>query len=265
MDDSAPFRVFISGQETAEDVLGLWQVAKLSASTDDEIGSLWRAELPDDPLVAKQALSAHALYLRQAQQGWRAVPERLQADLDALVKPVESNYSSESTLRGNGLNGPRAILETAAQLRWPETSFNVLDWFTVDKLQLEDVGHTISQFAAQVQRTVGQLALVETACGDRTVGISRVSWSGDAETWWEPGFDIDRYAQHTQVLSQALATRQGWLHFLLLVTSGAARVAGALATGPFSLLAIWTIWNYVKQVAAEYRQLRVQYPTISNS
>jgi hypothetical protein len=115
-----------------------------------------------------------------------------------------------------------------------------------------------------VRRTVEQLALVETAMGGNTIGVTRVSWSGDTETWWVAGTGPEKFGPHTQVLSQALATRQEWLHFLLIVTSGAVRVGAALATGPFSPIAIWTTWNYALQVVAEFRKLPVHNTNIPN-
>jgi hypothetical protein len=104
---------------------------------------------------------------------------------------------------------------------------------------------------------VEQFALVETVRGGRAIGITRVAWLGDAETWWAAGASAEHFSQHAQALAQALATRQEWLNFLLLVSSGMLKVAVALATTPFSPLTIWTTWNYLRQVVQEYQQIRL--------
>jgi hypothetical protein len=127
----------------------------------------------------------------------------------------------------------------------------------LDTQVLERTSQEVSQFAALVRRTVEQFALIETASGGRSVAKTRVAWSGDVETWWKSGADQGQFPQHNQVLAQALAARQHWLHFLLLLTSGIVRTAAALATGPFSLIAIWATWNYLQQVMAAYRKIRM--------
>ena len=257
MEPPASFQVTVPGQESTVDALGLWQVATEKSSTGGEAGSLWRAELPAEPLEAGQALDLQAAHLRRVHLALEAVEGRLSADLKHLVRPGEgADYALSSSLVEAEPGSPSSVLALAAQTRWPETSYAFLDRFPLDTQRLEEAGQVVRRFTSQVEQTVGQFALVETVLEGRMVAVTRVAWTGKVETRWSARFGPDQYRQHTRVLAHALATRQDWLHFLLLVTGGAVRIGAALAAGPFSLLTLWTTWNYLKQVVAEYSQLR---------
>ncbi|MEJ2710091.1 MAG: hypothetical protein P8074_20950 [Anaerolineales bacterium] len=258
METLASFRVTIPGQETPVNALGLWQVAVEEATTGDQAGSLWRAELPGEPLEAGQALDFQEAQLGRVRLALGTVESRLSADLKNLPGPdAAADYALRATALLEAEPGsPSSVLATAAQTRWPEASYAVFDRLPLDARQLEEAGQAVGRFATQVQQTVSQFARVETVIGGRMVGVTRVAWSGEIETRWSARFDPDQYQQHTRVLAHALATRQDWLRFLLLVTGGAARIGAALASGPFSLLTLWTTWNYLKQVLAQYSQLR---------
>jgi hypothetical protein len=260
--EAATFQVWLPG-EAAEDVFGLWQIQAgldLGAGSGAEIGSVWRAALPEDPQESGYWLEAHASRLAASRRALPAAAARLEADLAWLPGPREATAFTT----GPGLSkaveegSPRSVLIASAQYRWAggETSFGFLDKFKLELPQVEAIGELVRRFAGQVRSSVEQAALVQTEIGGRPLATTRVAWSGDVETWWIAGGARDSTAQHQRVLAGALALRQEWLRFLLQVTSGAARTAAALATGPFSLLALWTVWNYVKAVVNEYQELQ---------
>jgi hypothetical protein len=257
MAHTATFRVNIPGQETPVEALGLWQVTAGEATSGDQAGSLWRVELPAEPLEAEQALNLQEVHLGRVRRALGAVERRLSADLKNLPQPgATTDYALRANLLEAEPGTPGSVLATAAKTRWPEASYAVYDRFPLSAHQLEEAGQAVRHFASQVQQTISQFARVETALGGQMVGITQVAWSGEVTTRWSARFGPDHYRQHTRVLAQALATRQDWLRFLLLVTGGALRIGAALASGPFSLLTLWTTWNYLKQVVAEYSQIR---------
>lgn len=273
IDNLAPaFTLSLPGLSEGQDTFDLWQVplptSSLPPATDTtgEIGSVWRAELPEDLLEAARLLDFHQNQLQQTRKALPAASQRLPVDLEAIIP----RKGPESFSPGAGWSdvdpaSPVGVLQSAVQYRWGDSSSSFfLDQFQLIPGQLEEVVQTVSRFSDQVRRTVEQLALVETSIGGNTIGVTRVTWTGDTDTWWAAGTGPEKFSPHAQVLSQALATRQHWLHFLLIVTSGAVRVGAALATGPFTPIAIWTTWNYALQVVAEFRNLPVHAANMPN-
>jgi hypothetical protein len=130
-----------------------------------------------------------------------------------------------------------------------EVAYGILDI----PQEVEQAAKAVADFSALVRRLVNQYALVETRVAGRRVGLTRLDWTGDMQTWWQWDGDPGQFARHNQLVSQALETRRQWLRLLLLILSGAARIGAALASGPFSLLAIGTIWNYVQEVVKEFQ------------
>jgi hypothetical protein len=265
MANSVAFQVMITGSQPSRDVLDLWEVEEYPFTTAGEVGSIWRAELPADHQQAANLLDTQAFQLRQTNYALRSAVPRLQAELGTLENPDEVHYAEGTHKKEVSLDSPHSVLKTAMQ--WSKSTDSGRDFGlpTADTLQLVQTMQIINQFIEQVHRTVSQFALVETVSGGRLVGTTRVAWSGDLETKWQSSFGPEYYVQHNRLVRHALGTRQTWLRFLLLMTAGVTRVAATLATGPFSILAIWATWNFLKQVVAEYRQLRVQFPSISGS
>ncbi|MBE0695893.1 MAG: hypothetical protein IH586_03130 [Anaerolineaceae bacterium] len=237
----------------AVDVFDLWQAGGSTAVQDAEIGSVWRADLPLDPRDAFTLLEEREEELRLSQRALPAAGEQLAADLRLVSAPNTGGHSF--ALSGDDPTSPHGILAMGLQHQDLGVSFGLFDGFKIDPLQLNSAARMTSSFAEQVRRTVDQLALVETTSAGHRLGITRAAWSGDVETWWESGASRDQRLQHEQVLAQALATRQGWLRFLLTAAAGITSVAVALASGPFSPVAIWTTWNYLQAVVKEYKKI----------
>lgn len=256
MPGRAVFQVCLPGQPGAEDVLGLWHSPLTSAGvafdmTPAEAGSLWRAELPDDLDTVDRLLLAQRRQLAALAQALPAAQAYLRADL-ANLDPGGISYA----LGQAGPQAPLSVLSGALQFRYPEQadSFGPLDIFKPTRQVVLDAADLFERFTHQVRQAVGGFAQVDTIIGGRRLGRSRVAWSGDLETWWTAGGLPGDRRQHEQVLANALATRQHWLRFFLLVAGGIPRVAGALAAGPFSPVAIWATWNYFRKVITAYQQ-----------
>mgnify|MGYP000847082593 CR=1 FL=1 len=262
MADAPAFQVSLPGQPGAEDALGLWgsiPAGSPAPAPAAEAGSLWLAYLPDDPDAADALLGEQA---RRSQALARAIPAaqaQFRADLAGLRSQEPGGLSF--ALAQAGPDAPLNILAGALQYRYPEQadSFGLLDVFRPARQQVEDSAVLFDRFTRQVRQTIDGFAQIETISGGRRLASTLASWSGDLETWWTAGGLPEERRRHEQVLSQALAARQHWLRFFLLVAGGIPRVAGALAAGPFSPIAIWAAWNYFQKALQAYRRA-VQLP-----
>lgn len=259
------FQVAFPGMDTTEDVLDLWSAAPEGGAFSaaalpgglEQAGAYWLAELPDDPLEAQRLLSTRAAHLRLSQGALAQAGGLLRQDLQS-IPPLQDGqaFSAPAYWPQASRDTPRGLLELALSQRFPEqVAFDGQESERIEEGLLAQASQIASGFFAQVQRLAGQFALVESSLGGRRLGLTRVSWLGDAQTWWVAGAGPQDYPLHQQVLAQALYTRQAWLSFALLFSAGVVQVAATLASGPFSLLAIWTTWNYLKKVVQKYRAL----------
>jgi len=242
---AALFQVIVPGNQAAADPLGLWQTipAGTSFAASEPQGMVWRAELPADPMAATQALQAQAFYQRRLRQALVTAPQTLRENLNDL-RAGGPAFGTEMA----GTGGPLGVLQLALQHAGDESADAVLE-----ELGARAAVEVFQQFIAQVERMVGQLALVESAAAGRRLGVTRVGWTGRVDTWWGAGTSAVDIAQHNQLLAAALASRQNWLHYFSVVTSAVLRISVVLGLGPFSPLAIWTAWSYLQEVLSFIR------------
>lgn len=258
---SASFSLAFPAHQPGADAFALWQAPAGSAALPAGVSEVWRADLPDDPRRAGQLLAALTAQVRRSQDALPLAQLALEHDLRGLPSLAgELSYSA-----GDSRTPPRAILaagwsyqaqaRAVAQGAVPATSFGLLDGLPPGKPELEEAADALRSFCAQVGGSVNQLALIETRVNGRKTAVTRAGWSGDLRTWWSAASTPDQRRQHERVVAQALATRQAWARLLILLTAGTAHAAAALAAAPFSPIAIWTTWNYVKEVIRQAQSL----------
>jgi hypothetical protein len=252
MDVNSPaiFQVMIPGNTPPADPLGLWQAVGADATRGRQVpdGVTWRADLPADLGEAAQVLDAQALLHIQSRRALQAVPQRLYRD---LYSQPEATAGQAYAVNVAEEAGAQRVLLQARQYTAQGVSFSALD-----ELGVNDVVQFFEGFVSQVRRLVGQFALVESASGGLTLGLTRVGWDGGVYTFWGLGAGVKEAALHNRLLHTALAARQDWLRLLTLSTAAILRVSAALALTPFLPLTIWTAWNYIQEILKEYRHIR---------
>jgi hypothetical protein len=254
MDQSSIFSVIVPDLEPFSDVLNLWQVSAAPEAfsfSGESQGLVWRADLPRDPQEAGRALNQQAHLLRQTESALSAAGPLLDDDLRQLAELDRADASYY--LEGRRIEGRQAVLALGMDYDLQRMDFSG----RVRVLDLEEKMATVQRLANHVRRLVEQFALVETMHGGHRSGLTRINWLGDAQTWWASDSPPPAIAHHSQLLSQVLGTRQNWLRFLLQLVAGAAKIGMAMASGPFAPIAIWTAFNYLRQVMEQYRRLPV--------
>ena len=99
-------------------------------------------------------------------------------------------------------------------------------------------------------------ARVETEIAGNPIGQTAVSWTGDFRTIWMPAVTITDMDLHRHHVDVTLQWRLGTMRFVGVVGAGAANVAIKLGVPGGQLLALPAVWNYVKDVLAEWRKLQ---------
>ena len=242
MAPSGALRVAIPGAGDAPDVLGLWQTTAAHGSA-----IVWDVDVAADPVQARALLQASNARVLTALEAIPATEDRLQQFLRESRDPA-SSFATPAPVRGEPEHRLAALLAPEA----PAQAF-VLDDLRRD---LALVLRQARDFSDQVRRTLGQPALVRSSARGRALGHTRVTWSGDARTFWPRGLTRSDAQIHEQAVRLALATVQAWLRIAALVGAGAVQLSLLLPTGIGALRALPAMWAFITAILEEYQQLR---------
>lgn len=259
-------------ETTVDDALGLWMTAPqaqtVSFGVGDDSGSpseqLYRVNLPAGAVDAERVFGSTEAAFARIETALTEVPDRL----DGLVQRTRENLQKQSSalsfdvLAESQETGPDALL--LAQLADVERGASGL---AADGQVSFGLGGTISdawgaskkQFGAlitQIDRDLLHFAWVETTIGSQLIARTSVEWSGDAKTVWNDGSKVAQLVLHERNLRFVTQTRGLRFRLFVTVTSGAAKVAGLLATPGGALLALPAVYVYVTKILAQARELQ---------
>lgn len=272
LDERFTFSGFaVSGEP---DPFGVWEAPALRAESPGEEGMTWRVELPD----VESALDAVHTRAEALQFGKDALAQA-EVELNAMLESVAPATDAEHGLTGAvsyAFNVPaaedfhpqkEALRRTLAGLAAVGSSpltgavaFSAVDTFADEKERkgFQDAYRRWLAFVEQVQQMTAHYARVETVIAGAPVGLTRVGWSGDFETFWSPGMPALSRETHRETVNLALASRIALLRIVSVVTTGAAGLilkAVALPPGGQVLL-IPAARRFILDVMAVLRESR---------
>ncbi len=242
-----------------EDPFGMWDVGPATSGISFAAGE---AAQPEEPLhranftsiaegraqlqLKQEALSEQEALLQQAEQ-------RL-AEFGRSGSSVSFAASIDQPLE---FVQPEQDLEAALQRLTVPVSYGLFDRKTQAEQQsdLEATGQW-RQFLEQVREMIANYARVETELAGNSIGQTAVSWTGDFRTIWTPAVSLADMNLHRRNVDVTLQWRLGTMRFVGVVGAGAANVAVKLGIPGGQLLALPAVWNFVKDVLAEWRKLQ---------
>ncbi|MFN2285989.1 MAG: hypothetical protein ACK2UQ_16365 [Anaerolineae bacterium] len=261
----------VSGQP---DPFGVWKAPTQRDKSPDEDGLMWRVALPD-AASALDVVYARTDALRRGEDDLA----QAEAELHAMLAGVKSTEGAERGLTeavSYAFSVPAAedfhpqkdaLRKTLAGLAMVETSpvtgavaFGAVDTFAEEEEHkgFREAHRRWLAFVEQVQQMVAHYARVETVIAGAPVGLTRVGWSGDFETFWVPGMPALSREAHHETVNLALASRIALLRVVSVVTTGAAGLilkAVALPPGGQVLL-IPAARRFILDVMAVLRERR---------
>ena len=266
------FSGFAVGEEP--DPFGVWEAPMLRDTSPGEEGLTWRVELPDAE-TALGAVYARAEALQRGEDDLAQAENQLNAMLASVapaadaergltgavayafsVPPAEAFHPQKEALRKTlaGL----AVVETSP--RTGAVAFSAVDAFAEEKEHkgFQEAYRRWQAFVEQVQQMTAHYARVETVIAGAPVGLTRVGWAGDFETFWVPGMPVLSRETHRETVNLALASRIALLRVVSVVTTGAAGLilkAVALPPGGQVLL-IPAARRFILDVMAVLRESR---------
>jgi len=256
------------------DPFGVWEAPALRATSHGEEGLMWRVELPDAD-SALDAVHARADVLRRGADDLA----QAEAELNAMLAGVAPAADAEHGLTGAvsyAFSVPaaedfhpqkEALRRTLAGLAAVEPSpltgavaFSAVETFADDQERkgFQEAYRRWQAFVEQVQQMTAQYARVETVIAGAPVGLTRVGWAGDFETFWIPGMPALSRETHRETVNLALASRIALLRVVSVITTGAAGLilkAVALPPGGQVLL-IPAARRFILDVMAVLRESR---------
>ncbi|CAG0931860.1 hypothetical protein TFLX_02324 [Thermoflexales bacterium] len=240
------------------DPFGLWEVVPASRGVSFAVGEVAQ---PEEPI--------HRVNFAAADEG-RALLQLKRRDLqeqEALLQQAEQRLAQIAQAGGVSFAAPldqppefvqpTQTLEAALQRLMEPVSYGLFD----RRKQAEQEGdlEATSQwrrFLEQVREMMAHYAHVETAIAGVPIGRTAVGWMGDFRTTWIPTVTSDDMALHRHNVAVTLQWRRGTLRFVGVVGAGAANIAVKLGMPGGQWLALPAVWNFVKDVLAEWRKLQ---------
>jgi hypothetical protein len=258
----------------SSDPLGLWTSAPApetvhfgideGTSPPEPSVPVFRVNLPADTAASSETLRESESYFERLSAALDDVPARL----DGLVTRVQAKQQKAAS----GVSFDVAALEpepgpegellsllgdadsAARSGAGPEgVSFGigepVSEAWAAAKAQFEAL-------LEQVDREVLHFAWVETKVAGLLVARTSVDWTGDATTVWTDGISDEQMSLHHRTLNVAAQTRNIKMRLFFTVAGGATKMAALMATPGGVVLALPAVYQYVKQIVAQVKQLQ---------
>lgn len=235
---SVDLRVYVGGDVAVPDVFGLWQ-----AAPGAEPGAVWEVDVRDGD-EREASLAEAAARVALARRATTAANGRLQRFVQQGAGQVVSFEAARAL--------PDAERRLASALALQSQAYFLGEL----RRDLEQAAEQAGAFARQVQGLVGRPVVVRSRDRGRALGVTGVSWTGDANTAWAAGLAQADGALHSKAVRLALETFRGWLRIALLTAAGAAKLVALLPAGPGALAALPAMWRFVTDILEEYRRLR---------
>jgi len=233
----ADSRFTYSGFTAAEgaDPFGVWEAPAPDAKAVSVAGLTWRAELPDvdsglDAILAHtKALERGEEYLMQADAELRAALETVMpAPVDHIT--ATASYAFSVPLAENFHPQKQALRDTLsgfATLSTPQlagaVAFGAPDVFAEEKERkgFQEAYRRWLAFVEQVKQLTSSSSNAETIIAGERIGLTRVDWDGDFETFWIPGLSALSREVHRQNVNLVLASRIALLRAASVIATGA--------------------------------------------
>ena len=225
-----------------EAVLGAWAESSPAAKSLEPAASTWRVDLPPSMSGARFTMQQQFDALTRDLAAIELAVARLKAFIDDY-QPGDAGISKaleplpESTLRDH------LALAGSAQ------SKGLLD-------PLGNVRDEFNQFVQRVREFVTDFASIETTQNGAAIARTKVNWTGDMQSAWQDAAARERIELHRQNVRVALARRALLMRLMVIISTGAAKIGLRLATPGAQLLALPAIFQFIRDVVAEVRQLQ---------
>lgn len=228
--------------EFVEDLMGAWMDESPAAKSLQAGGNTWRVHLPASPGEAQRTLMAQAIALDQDQATLEAAVARLKRFIEDY-QPGDAGAAKALEAQ------PEAALRAHLSLAGGAQSKDLFD--TLGNARAE-----FDQFVQRVRAFVTDYASIETTQHGLEIALTKVSWTGDAQTLWRQDVAPAQSELHHRNVRVALARRGMLMRLMVVISTGAAKIALRMATPGAQLLALPAIFQFIRDVVQEVREMQ---------
>jgi hypothetical protein len=238
---------------------------------------VWRARFPADPTRAAEQLTRSQSQIAASRQALPAAKNRLDtlarhgreahdtraspSTLSFSVGPPSPNATLHQ-LRAESGGDEAMLLDGLLDINQGGDARDQVSSATLGPGMSFGIGETIGEwgealhqhvqgFASQVAQAFSAYARVETEIGKRTIAHTTVRWTGDVETVWRSGSNVD-YAEylelHGEALTLAISSRDALVQTIVLAAAGAIKLSFLITTPTGVVLAIPKLWEYINRI-----------------
>jgi hypothetical protein len=241
-----------------DDPFGMWDVVPVSSGISFAPGEAARPEVPlhrstfisiaegrTQLQLKQESLSEQAALLQQAEE---RLAEIGRSSGVSFATPIDQPPEFVQ---------PEQVLEAALQRMTMPVSYGLFDHKQQAEQQSDlEATSRWRQFMDQVRGMIANYARVETEVANVPIGQTAIGWTGNFSTTWTPVASLDDMTLHRHHVAVTLQWRLGTIRFVGVVVAGAANIAVKLGVPGGQLLALPAVYNFVKDVMAEWRKLQ---------
>ncbi len=219
-----------------DDLFAAWGQSSISKSLGAPDAPAWMIDASTDMVDAYRSL-------RRDQDDIEIAVARLSAFIETW------NPNEATTAKSLGEPTPEDRLSAVLTHAPSAQSKDLFDPLTKAKEEFD-------AFLARVRDLTSNFAHVETSSDGVGIANTVVGWTGDFQTLWQEGVRVEQITLHRQNVRVALARRAMLMRLVVVISSGAVKIALRLATPGAQLLALPAIWQFVQDVVKQIRETK---------
>ncbi len=228
-----------------DNLLAAWGQPAIGKSLGASDAPVWALDLPTLTADANKALLHQREALRRDQDDIEAAVVRLSTFVESW------NPNAPDTAKSLGESTPEDRLSAALTHAPSVQSKDLFDPLTQAKEEFD-------VFLARVRDLTSNFARIETSTDGTHIANTVVGWTGDFQTVWQDSLRVEQMTLHRQNVRVALARRAMLMRLVVVISSGAVKIALRLATPGAQLLALPAIWQFVQDVMKQLREMQPQ-------
>jgi len=241
------------------DVIGLWETKVPSPeervsfdmnSVTMPDAPVWRTNFPANLHLAETHLARGEARLRVSERALNSAADRM----DAFVRAQIGNQSFTAPFGEGRVAQPETeLLVLLNEIREGNLAVSYELAETLSE-RWDKAAQKFESVLERLRKFVAYYAWVETHVGGQLLGLTTVSWTGDAHATWLEGLGAEQVNLHQRTLALAMGSRDTLMRMFILTAQCAVKLSILVSTPGGVILVLPVAWKYINQVLAELDQ-----------
>ena len=222
---------------------------------------VWQIDLPGGAQEAAAQLEQVGSQLSASQLALQDASSRL----DEFIRRYQVGEMTQVSFAATALPAPESELRDWLEQTRPEALEFGVKAQAPSQLEMQRLSAQVQAALEKLLQQALHFAWVETRVEGRWLARSVVSWGGDADTVWGVMIQPEDANLHQHNLRLAILSRGTLLRLVMVVTTGALKIALLLTTPGGAVLALPAAWKFVHRILSEIESYQSQAQTIQET